>query len=234
MGRAPASGPSVVMLGATGAVGNHTALTLAASPEVRRLTLLGRRPAANVTGYSVAQQVVDVFDPASYAPFLAGHDTAICTFGVGQPSAMGREEFKRIDHDAVLAFGRACREAGIRHFELLSSVGSSARSLSFYLRTKGELEKALGALGFERLSLFRPSMILTPTNRYGLSQAIVLATWPLMTPFLPGPLRKWRGIKVEALGRAIALNVFTAGSGIEVLEWPDFQRLVRARLPAGR
>ena len=219
------------MLGATGAVGNHAALTLAASPEVRRLTLLGRRPAANVTGYSVAQPVVDVFDPASYAPFLAGHDAAICTFGVGQPSAMAREEFKRIDHDAALAFGRACKEAGVRHFELLSSVGSNARSLSFYLRTKGQLEEALGALGFERLSLFRPSMILTPTNRYGLSQAIVLATWPLLTPFLPGPLRKWRGIKVAELGRAIALNLFTAGAGTSVLSWDDFRRLSRTAAP---
>ncbi len=216
------------MLGATGAVGNHAALTLAASPEVRRLTLLGRRPAANVTGNAVAQQVVDVFEPASYAPFLAGHDAAICTFGVGQPSAVARAELRRIDHDAVLAFARACKDAGVRHFELLTSVGSNARSLSFYLRTKGQLEEALDALGFERLSLFRPSMILTPTNRYGLSQAIVLATWPLMTPFLPGPLRRWRGIKVEELGRAIALNLFTTGAGRAVLEWDDFRRLSRA------
>jgi len=61
---------------------------------------------------------------------------------------------------------------------LLSSVGISPKSKSFFLRTKGELVEALKALNFERLSIFMPSMILTPTNRYGFSQALTLAVWP--------------------------------------------------------
>jgi len=54
----------------------------------------------------------------------------------------------------------------------------SSSSSSFYLKTKGELEDGLKALRFERLSLFHPSMIMTPTNRYGLSQGITLAIMP--------------------------------------------------------
>src|SRR5215218_3210558 len=165
------SSKSVVMLGATGAVGNHTARTLAGLPELTRLSLLGRRPVEGLAGGAIEQHVIDILAPSSYRDLLAGHDTAICTLGVGEPSKMSTAEFVRIDRDAVLDFASACKQAGVRHFELLSSAGASSTSALFYLRTKGQLEEGLKALGFERLSLFQPSMILTPTNRYGLLQA---------------------------------------------------------------
>jgi uncharacterized protein YbjT (DUF2867 family) len=153
---------TIAMIGATGAVGGICAGTLAAMPEVTRLTLISRRAAEGVSGPALSQHVADVTDPTAYPPLVAGHDAAICTLGVGQPSKVSREEFLRIDKDAALAFAGACRAAGVRHFSLLCSVGANARSGNFYLRVKGELEEELIALGFPRLSLFEPSMILTP------------------------------------------------------------------------
>lgn len=49
----------VIMLGATCAVGNHTALTLSTMPSVKKLTLPGKRPAENIVGKSVSQQKID-------------------------------------------------------------------------------------------------------------------------------------------------------------------------------
>jgi uncharacterized protein YbjT (DUF2867 family) len=218
-------GYSIVMIGATGAVGGEVVRTLVAMPDVQRLTLLGRRPVAGMSGPAIVQETVDVFDPASYAQHLAGHGVAICTFGVGQPSAVAKEELVRVDKTAVLDFAAVCRKAGVRHFALLSSIGAGAKSPSFYLRTKGELEDGLRALNFPRLSLFQPSNILTPTNRYGLFQGVLLAVWPWLDPLLAGPLRPYRGIPVGTLGRAIALNIRGNKTGAEVLRWDDFMSL---------
>lgn len=211
----------VVVLGGTGAVGSRAVDTLVTMPDVSAITLLGRRTLDGVRSDRITQHTVDVFEPHSYESFLSGHDAAICTFGVGQPSKMAKEEFVRIDKAAVLAFAEACRRQGVRHFELLGSVGASAGSPSFYLRSKGELEDGIRELGFERLSLFRPSMILTPTNRYGLS----LAVWPRLRPVLLGSLRKYRGIEVDRLGRAIALNLRGETLGAEVLHWDEIEAL---------
>ena len=217
---------AVVMMGASGAVGGAALRRLMAMPEVARVTLLNRRAMDLDAGSAkLVQHVVDVGDPASYRAHLAGHDAAICTLGVGEPSKMARDAFTRVDHDIPLAFGTGCRAAGVRRFGLLSAVGSSARSRVFYLRTKGELEDGLRALGFPALSLFHPSMILTPTNRYGASQAVVLTVWPWLGPLLAGPLRKYRGVKVEVLGAAMAVDAVQGGTGEAVLEWDDFQRL---------
>lgn len=219
------TGLAVVMVGATGAVGSQTARTLASMPDVSTLTLLGRRPLQGLTGDHVHQHVIDVFDSSSYEAHLPGHQAAICTLGVGQPSKMSRADFVRIDKEAVLEFASACKRAGVSHFLLLGSVGANARSRSFYLRTKGELEAELESLGFERLSVFRPSMILTPTNRYGFSQGLMLAVWPRLRPILMGRLRKYRGIAVDRLGRAMALNVRTRNSGMEILHWDAIESL---------
>ena len=215
---------SIVMIGATGAVGGEVVKNLKTHPQLNRLTLLGRRKIPNLPDV-IDQPIIDVTTPTSYLEFLAGHDTAICTLGVGQPSKVSKEDFLKIDKTAVLDFATACKKAGVQHFELLSSVGISADSSSFYLRSKGELVEELKALEFERLSIFQPSMILTPTNRYGFGQAVTLAVWPLLKPVLFGSLKKYRGVRVEDLGKAIALNIFEKGEGVEVLTWKNFQEL---------
>jgi hypothetical protein len=90
---------------------------------------------------------------------------------------------------------------------------------------KGEIHDGLESLGFARLSLFQPSMILTPTNRYGVKQALTLAVWPQLKPLLCGPLRKYRGIPVGQLGAAMARNLVAPGSGVEHLHWDEFVAL---------
>jgi uncharacterized protein YbjT (DUF2867 family) len=219
---------NVAMLGASGAVGSQTAAALQRQPGLERLTLLNRRELSALAGQATRQHVVDVFDPATYSALLSGHTVAICTFGVGEPSKVSHAELVRTDKDAVLAFARAAKTAGIRHFELLGAVGASAASRIFYLRTKGELCDALMTIGFERLSIFQPSMILTPTNRYGFSQALTLAIWPKLHPLLRGNAVKYRGIPVATLGGAMAANLLTAGEGVEILHWQHFVRLASA------
>ena len=217
---------SVVMLGASGAVGGQVVAALLDMPELERLTLLNRRPLPGDTDRRLTQHIVDVLDPRSYQHLLAGHDCAVCTLGVGQPTKADKAEFIRVDKDAVVSFGGACKQAGVRHFELLGSVGADPKSGYFYLRIKGELKDALTAMQFPRLSFFQPSMILTPMNRYGTSQAIMLALWPMLKPLLIGPLRKYRGVRVEALGAAMARNLVGQGAGVETLHWDDFQQLL--------
>ncbi len=218
---------SILILGASGAVGGAVLNTLSSHPQTRQLTLLVRRKLPGLKSPNTGQHIVDVFDPASYRHLLAGHHAAVCTFGVGESSKVSHEEFIRVDKTAVLAFASACKAAGVKHFELLSAVASNPQSPSFYLRIKGELNQALAAMNFDRLSLFQPSMILTPTNRYGVMQGITLAVWPKLQPALAGPLRKYRGIPVDQLGAAMANNLFTQGAGVEVLQWDEFVALAK-------
>jgi uncharacterized protein YbjT (DUF2867 family) len=219
---------SVVMLGSSGAVGGQVVSTLLAMPHMAKLTLLGRRNVAlppSASGAVLTQHVIDIDATDRWSTLVAGHDSAVCTLGVGEPSKMSKAAFVHIDKDVVIAFATICKQAGVKHFELLGAVGANSRSKSFYLRTKGELRDALIALHFERLSVFQPSMILTPTNRYGVSQALTLALWPALSHLMIGPAKKFRGVRVETLGAAMAKNLATTSVGTESLHWDAFARL---------
>jgi hypothetical protein len=220
---------SVVMLGASGAVGGHALHTLLNQKKIEKLTVLGRTPIANLNSDQVnaEQHEISIFDANSYNSFLPKHTVAICTLGVGEPSKVSKEEFVKIDKTAVFEFAKACKKAGVQHFELLSSVGINSSSRSFYLRIKGELVEELESLNFSRLRIFQPSMILTPINRYGFMQAFILKVWPWLTPILIRSLRKYRGIPVDILGKSMALNIFKAKTGNEVLQWNEFYSITK-------
>jgi uncharacterized protein YbjT (DUF2867 family) len=218
---------TAVVLGASGAVGGEVVRALLDSPIWEKVTTLGRRPLAlspEENSLRLVQHVVDVAEVSSYEPLLSGITDGFCTLGVGEPSKMSKADFRRIDFDYVLAFAQACYRQDVRHFTLLTAVGSNAKSSLFYLRCKGELEEAIGKLGFESVHFFRPSMILTPTNRYGITQAIVLKVWPLVDFLLVGPLRKYRGVTVRDLGHSmVRLAERDEGTGVRVYTWDDFK-----------
>jgi uncharacterized protein YbjT (DUF2867 family) len=222
------AGRRAILLGATGAVGGHVLAELLRSPAFAAVTTLGRRPVELPDPPAkLAQHTVSLDEPASYRPFLAGHEAALCTLGVGQPSKVARDYVWKIEVDYVMAFATACREEGVKHFSLMTSVGASTRSSVRYLKMKGILEERVKALEFQRTSFFQPSMLLTPKNRYGVVQALTLAIWPKLTWALVGGFRGYRGIKVEDLGRAIALNAARAGEGVETYTWDGFQEILR-------
>lgn len=64
--------------------------------------------------------------------------------------------FVKVDYDYVVNTARVAKDAGVKHYQLVSSVGSDEKSWFLYTKTKGRAEKALVALGFERLSIMRP------------------------------------------------------------------------------
>lgn len=216
----------VALLGASGAVGGEALSKLLSDQRLDKAVSFGRRTLKGMENRPIEQHEIDVSDSKAYAGKLSGCQAAICTLGVGEPSKVSREAFLKIDKAAVLNFAQACKAQGVTHFSLLSSVGIDAKSSNFFLRTKGELVEELKALEFESLSIFQPSMILTPTNRYGVSQAIVLKVWPLLKPLLIGPLRKYRGAKVDVLGSAMAVNAFISRLGTNYFQWDDFHKLI--------
>jgi len=86
-------------------------------------------------------------------------DVLVCALGTTRKAAGSDEAFRAVDHDLVLETARAARAAGIDRMILVSSVGADAESTNLYLRTKGEVEQALGELGFARLDILRPGLL---------------------------------------------------------------------------
>src|SRR5260370_6231659 len=90
-----------------------------------------------------------------------GPVSAVSCVGVGSGSARwSEEELQRLELGVVGDFARGCHDAGIAQFCLLSAAGSTARSRFRYVRVMGMKEDTVRNVGFARLAIFRPGIIV--------------------------------------------------------------------------
>ena len=221
-----------IVLGASGAVGSALVRELLVSPACKEVLMLNRRPVdnwQNARGKAkLTEHVIDLQQIEAETLRLAqGCTVAFCTFGAGQPTKLSKDEFWKIDVEYPAAFARACKQAGVEHISLLSSIGADLLSQSHYLRVKGEAEKAMITPGFARTSLFRPSLLFTNEPRYGWIDKFSQFAFPLFSWVLPSAMHE---IHVDDLGRAMKVNAEKlVDKNIEVLRYDDFIALAPLR-----
>ncbi|MBL8327923.1 MAG: NAD(P)H-binding protein [Rubrivivax sp.] len=205
--------PGLLIAGASGLVGRELVRLASADTAWHPLHLVARRALPVPQG---SQLIVAAFDRLPPLPPAA---SACCALGTTLATAGSREAFRAVDFDAVLAFARAARAAGVRRLAVVSALGADPRSRNFYNRVKGEAEAALDELGFETLILARPSLLsgdrasLAQAPRRGEGLALTL-TRPL-SGLIP---MAWRPIEASTVARALLRALRDRGPGRHVLE----------------
>ena len=158
---------AAIILGGTGQVGGAAVEVLLAIPECREVVMVTRKPIAprsrvcNVILDTGAADFADRTSAVARGVVSQGPVSAVSCVGVGSGSARwSEEELKRLELGVVGAFARGCHDAGITQFCLLSAVGSTAHSRFRYARVMGMKEDAVRNVGFARLAIFRPGIIV--------------------------------------------------------------------------
>ncbi|MDV7400534.1 hypothetical protein RZS08_54465, partial [Arthrospira platensis SPKY1] len=121
------------------------------------------------------------------------------TFGTTIAKAGSQDNFRKIDHGIPLEVARRARQAGVRTLVLVSAVGADTGSPVFYSRIKGELERDLLALGFDRVVLFRPSILLGDRGESRPAERIAMFFGWVLERLWPGLLGRWSGMPVRLL-----------------------------------
>lgn len=177
--------PTALLLGATGLVGTHLTQALLKDAHYDRVVTLGRRP----TSFADDKLEQKTLDFNNMKPDYFAGDTLFCALGTTRAKAGSKAAFRRVDFDYVLKAARFAAALGVRHFSLVSSVGASAGSRTFYLQVKGKLEAAVQELGFERLHIFRPSVLLGERDEARplevLGGVLMQAAAPLLGKYAP-------------------------------------------------
>lgn len=214
---------AAMILGGTGQVGSATVAALLAIPECREVVMITRKPVAesarvrNIVLDTGAPDFNDRAAALALEVLSQGPASAVTCVGVGSGSARWSEEdLKRLELGVVGAFARGCHQAGIAQFCLLSAAGSSARSWIRYARIMGMKEDTVRSLGFARLAIFRPGIIV------GNAHTPAWMGW--LGKIIPGP---FGGIDQRVLGRAIAAEIawFSHESGESIRENAAMEKL---------
>ena len=157
-----------ILFGGSGEVGGAVARELIKSDACSQLTMLGRRAVATMQDETKVEQIVVDTSAADFEEVVKGmaqgHDVAISCIGIGSGTAsMSEEQMMEIEVNMLGKYARGCKAAGIEIFELLTAVGikeTHADSRIKAFRVMGKKYKAVLEVGFEKLAVFKPGMIV--------------------------------------------------------------------------
>ena len=212
-------GKNALVAGGSGLVGRACTLALLQRPEYERIILLTRRHLPDFVHPKLLQILFSKDSVESLA--APPVDDVFCALGTTIRKAGSQQAFREVDFELPLAVARLGLIHGARTFVLCSSVGADPVSGNFYLRTKGELEQALRALPFDSLHILRPSILVGHRQEPRPGETVGILAGRALQFLLIGPLRRYRPIAAETVGRAMVGLALTGHPGQFVYEYDE-------------
>jgi uncharacterized protein YbjT (DUF2867 family) len=151
----------VIVVGASGMVGQGVLRECLLDPDVERVLVLGRRPLGRTSEKLVERVVPDLMDLSAIEGDLAGWDA--CFYCLGVTSAgMSEEAYRHVTLDMTVAVGGvlARKNPGMTFvFVSGASTDSTERGRVMWARVKGAAENAVLKMPFKAAYMFRPGLI---------------------------------------------------------------------------
>lgn len=189
-----------IVIGGSGLVGAQLIDELLADDRFSNVVSLGRRPLERAPNAKLEQHSIDFRKPESWSQLVKG-DVLFSSLGTTAKKAGSKEAQYEVDHTFQLHGARAAKEQGVPSYVLVSAAGADASSSLFYNRMKGELDRDVAALGFERCHVLRPSILEGDRQESRPGEAFGIAAMKAFK-FIPG-LKKYRPIHVNTVARAM-------------------------------
>ena len=138
-----------------------------------------------------------------------------------------KKPFYKVDYEYTLDIAKKSLDAGAKSISLVSAVGANIDSASFYLKTKGKLEKEIKKLPFEIINIFQPGHLAgridwqRKKNDPRLDVFAFEFASLFLDPLMINGLRKYRSIRAEKLARFIVEKTLNKTKGINFYNFND-------------
>lgn len=201
----------LLLVGATGAVGQQVLAAALADPRVVQVIAPTRRPLP--AHAKLHAPIVDFAHLPADAPWWQV-DAVICTLGTTIKAAGSQQVFAAVDRDLPIQVARLARQAGATRFALNSSLGARLGG-NFYLRTKAEAEAGIRAIGYPNYTIVRPSLIDTVRAAQRPGEWVGLVVARALRPLIP---KRYRAVPAECIARALLEGVLNEKHGERIVE----------------
>ncbi|SCU98871.1 LAMI_0F16556g1_1 [Lachancea mirantina] len=150
---------NALIVGATGLCGSAFLKYATVESGFASVTTITRRKPHN----SQAEKVKSIVEKnsASWADMIPNNINVMFSgLATTKGDAGSKENFYKLDHDLNMELAKRAKSLGCETYVLVSSAGADERSHFFYLKTKGEIERDILALGFDKTIILRPGALL--------------------------------------------------------------------------
>lgn len=202
-----------LIIGATGATGKDLIQVMLNDPAYTEVRAFVRKN-TGLASPKLKEIVTDFNDISAIADQVNG-DVLFNCMGTTLKAAGSKDKQWHIDYEIPLKFAGIAKQNGVNKLVLLSAYGADSKSNIFYSKMKGQLEEACNALGFNKLIVFKPGLLLRKnTDRMGekISEGILKFLNAI------GILRKFKPMPTEVLAEKLAKAPIILSNGKHVIE----------------
>src|SRR5580700_5036716 len=208
------------LIGSTGLTGSFLVQLLLADSAIAKVISVSRKPLKIANTKLTEILVSDLAQLPSMETKIRG-ELYFCCLGTTIKAAGSKENFERVDHDAIVAFARIAKAHNARSLTLVSAIGANARSMIFYNQVKGRTEDDAKAVGLRSLIIFRPALLVGPRQEFRLAEKIATKTLVPLSQILPTRIRKSLITEAETLATRMMAEGKAAPAGVHVIPAKD-------------
>lgn len=146
-----------LVIGATGATGKDLVSKLLEDKNFSEVNVFVRN-ALDISNDKLKSHIVDFEKPAEWKNLIQG-DVAFSCLGTTLKTAGSKEAQRKVDYDYQYNFAKYAKENNVEDYILVSSYGADPNSKVFYSKMKGDLEKSVKELNFNKITIFQPGML---------------------------------------------------------------------------
>lgn len=210
-----------LIAGATGLVGNELLHILLDAEEYEQVTVLVRRP-LNLKHSKLVEVVVDYDHLDKYADVMEVDDVFSC-LGTTIKKAKTQDSMYKVDVEYPLMLAQLAYKNQAKHFLLISSMNANPDSKIWYSKMKGELEKELSKIPFEKTSILRPALLLGERNEFRLGEKVASVIFKGLSFLFVGPLLKVKAIEGKQVAKSMCIIAQRKSLGIKIYSSDQLQ-----------
>ena len=205
---------TALIVGASGLIGKHLTQKLLTSNYYEKVSVIVRKQ-LNIIHPKLEQIVMD-FDNLDASKIFA--EDIFCCLGTTMKQAGSKDAFYKVDFNYPLNIAKAGLENGAKQFLFVSSMGADEKSMVYYSRVKGKIEKELSDLRYPTLIILRPSMLEGERENPRMGEKIGNVVMNLFAPLIPDNYKVIAGEKVAQAMLELAqknirnIDIFESGS----------------------
>lgn len=209
-----------IISGSTGLTGALLLSKLLHDDSITQVVSVTRRP-QEISHPKFKNVIVSDFkDLLQYSAELKG-DFYFSCLGTTIKIAKTKENFRKVDFDAVVNLGKVAEMNQAKSLTVISANGANSHSSIFYNKVKGETEEALMKLKINRLIIMRPGLLMGERSNKRLMEEVVIKTMKVISSILPEKIEKTIATSIETLTERMLKEGKNTAATIKILNAVD-------------